>query len=229
MGSDKRWGLLLGGLDDLPDASGQRTTYEGTYDEDPEVGQGCATLEDGGSQRAGGVDTGAGVADADEVDEHEAQTDGQSCKVVGGSVGLGGSTQHYEYEDAGEDDLSQQSAHHGNVSLQVVGSRALQTGNIGGEQCQQCRADECADALEDDVHAAILGIHASAQEAAESDGGIDVASGYSTDGVGHSHHSQSEGQGGAHYGRNIVHRITTQADSYAAAHEYEHHSAHHFS
>jgi hypothetical protein len=47
--------LLLSGLDELPNASCQCTTYERTYDEDPEVSQCGATLEDSRSQRTGGV------------------------------------------------------------------------------------------------------------------------------------------------------------------------------
>jgi len=75
-------------MDHLPDTGGAGTTDKRTDDEDPEVGQSGSTLEDGGSQRAGGVHRRTRVADADEVDEDERQTDGETCKVVGGAVCL---------------------------------------------------------------------------------------------------------------------------------------------
>ena len=49
-----------------------------------------------------------------------------------------------------------------------------------------------------------------------------------TDGVSHSHHSQTEGKSRSHHSRDIVHWITTQTNGNAAPHQNEHHSAHHF-
>ena len=77
------------------------------------------------------------------MDKYQAQTDSQTSEVVGSTVGLSGSTQYNEYEDAGEDDLSQQSAEHRYVSLQVVGTRSLQSRNIGCQHIQQGTANEC--------------------------------------------------------------------------------------
>ena len=220
--------FLLSRFDDLPDAGCKCTTDEGTYDEDPQVGKSGATLEDGRSQRTCGIDGGAGVADADEVNQYEAEADGQTSEVVGGTIGLGGSTEYDEYEDAGEDNLSEQTTEHRDVGLKVVGTRSLHTGNISYEDGEQGTADEGSDALEDDVHDTLLGVHTTSEDAAQRDGGVDVATGDAADGVGHSNDGQAEGQRGSYYCGDVVDGITTEADGNTAAHEYEHHCAHHF-
>jgi len=61
------------------------------------------------------------------------------------------------------------------------------------------------------------------------DGRIDVATRDAANGISHSNDSQAEGKSRTHHSRNIVNRITTQTDGNAAAHQYEHHRAHHFS
>ena len=104
--------LLLCRLDGFPNDSSQSTTDEGTYDEDPQVGECGTALEDGRSQRTGRVHGSACVADANQMNQYEAQTDSQTGEVVGSAIGLGGSSEHYEHEDTGEDDLSQQTAQH---------------------------------------------------------------------------------------------------------------------
>lgn len=223
---------FLLGLDDLPDTGGGEGTYEGTYDENPKVAEGRATLEDGGSYTAGGVHTGAGVADADEVDEHEGETDGEAGEVVGGAVGLVGGTQHYEHEDAGEDNFSQQAAKDIDASLEVVGARAFKTLDIAYEEPKQGAADEGADDLEEHIHAGVLAAHAASGPAAEGDGGIDVATADTADGVGHAYYGETEGEGRADDTAGI-HRDgavgrTVEAYGHAAAHENEHHGAEHF-
>jgi hypothetical protein len=57
--------------------------------------QGVATFEEGRTDGAGGVDRGACEVNADEVDEYQRQTDGQTSEVVGGPVGLGCATQYH--------------------------------------------------------------------------------------------------------------------------------------
>ena len=220
--------LFLAGFNEFPDACSQCATDEGTDDENPEVGQGRAALEDGRSERTGGIDGCAGIADADEVYENEAETDGQSGEVVGGAIGLGCGTEYHEYEDAGEDDFSQQTAKNRHVGLQVVGSGTLESWDIGREDGQQCTTDEGADALEDDVHASLLGAHTSGYHASQSDGGIDVTARDAANGIGHGYDGQAERQCCAYDSGNVVDRVTTEADGHAAAHEYEHHGAHHF-
>ena len=163
------------------------------------------------------------------MNEYQRQTDGQAGKVVGGTVSLGGSTQHNKYKHAGEDNLGQQTAHDRNALLQVVGTCAVHTHHVGGEQVEQCRADKGTDHLEQDVHAAILGAHASAQEAAQRDGGIDVATADAANGIGHGNNCETKGQCRAHDSGNVVNGITTQTHGNATAHQNEDHRADHFS
>ena len=69
---------------------------------------------------------------------------------------------------------------------------------------------------------------AAAEEAAQRDSRIDVAATDTANRVSHRYDSQTESERRSHHSRNIVHRITTQTDGNAAAHQYKHHRAHHF-
>lgn len=115
--------LLLCGLYNLPNQCCNGCTYEGTYDEDPEVCKSRTSLEHSWSDGAGRINRSTCVADAYEVNQHEAQTDSQTSKVVGGTVGLGCGTQYNEHEDAGEYNLCEQTAHQRYARLQIVGTR----------------------------------------------------------------------------------------------------------
>ncbi len=159
--------------------------------------------------------------------QNQRQTDGQTGKVVGSAVSLGSSTQHDKHEHTGEDYLSQQTAQHAHVSLQVVGTRTLETWHILCQNIKKQRTDESTDHLEEHVHATILRAHAATQEAAQRDGGIDMAARDAADCIGHGHHSQSEGEGRTHHSGNIIYRVTTQAHGHAAAHQHEYHGTHH--
>ena len=177
-------GLLGFGLNEFPNACAQGCTYEGAYDEDPEVTQCAAALEYCGRETACGIDARTCVANASEVYQHEAEADGQTCKVVGGTVGLAGGAKHYEYEDAGEYDFGYKAANHADSVLEVVRSR---TGEacIAGEQVEKGATDECTNDLEDDVHRSVFGTHAACEQTAQGDGWIDVTTRYAADGVGH--------------------------------------------
>ena len=162
------------------------------------------------------------------MNQYKAQTDGQTSEVVGSTIRLSGCTQHNQYEDAGEDNLGQQTTQYGDVCLQVVSTRTLQSRHISSQDIKQQRADEGTNTLEHDIHASVLAVHTSGQEAAQRDGRVDMATGDAANRVSHSDNSQTEGQSGTHYSGNVVNRITTQTNGYAAAHQHEHHSAHHF-
>ena len=122
--------LLLVGIDQFPNTCCTGTTYERTDDEDPEIRQCRSTLEDGRSDGAGRVHGCSRVTDTYQMDENQRQTDGQTSEVVGGTIGLGRSTQHDEHEDTGEDDLCQQTTEHRHINLEVIGTRTLQSGHI---------------------------------------------------------------------------------------------------
>ena len=215
--------LIAVATDASPDASSADGTYEGTYDEDPEVGESCTTLEDSGSDRTSGVDAGAGVAYADEVHKHERETDSEACEVASTLLGIGGAEDDKD-EDAGEDNLSQESAEDGDTLLQVVGTRAFDSG-VGSEQPEQSGADESADDLENHVHASVLTRDALREEAAQGDSGVDVATADAADGVSHSDDCEAEGECCGCYACRLT---TSDAGCYAATHEHENHRAYHF-
>lgn len=98
------------------------------------------------------------------MNEHEGETNGEAGKVTSTLLGIRGAEDN-EHEDAGKDDFSQQAANHRDTLLQVVGTRAFNSG-VGGEKVKQCGADKSADDLEDHVHASVLGGNALRQETA---------------------------------------------------------------
>ena len=69
-------------IDDLPDNGCQCATYQRANDEDPQVSESCATLENGRSNGTGGVHRSARVADAHQVNEYQRQTDGKASEVL---------------------------------------------------------------------------------------------------------------------------------------------------
>ena len=160
--------------------------------------------------------------------QDEAQTDSQTGEVVRGTVGLCCSTEHYQHEDAGEDNLREQTAQNGDVGLQVVSAGAVQAGDVGREQGQKGRSDESTHHLTANIAAGILARHATGEPDTEGDGGIDVATGDASDGISHGYYGQTECEGRAHDGRDVVNRVATQAYGNSAAHQHEHHGAHHF-
>ena len=217
--------LLAVAADERPDAGSADSSDEGTYDEDPKVAERGASLEHGGSNAAGGVHAGAGVADADEVNEHEGQTDGEACEVAGALLRVRGA-EHNEDEHTCEDDLGQQTAYDADTVLKVVSASALET-RIGSEQPQESRADEGTDDLEEHVEAGVLARDALREEAAQRDGWVDVATADAADGISHRNDGQTKRHGGADNCLGIT-IVATKAHGYAATHENEHHCAHHF-
>ena len=218
--------LLAVAAYEAPDAGGEGSTYEGTYDEYPELLEGLTTFEDGGSDGACGVDAGARVVDAYEVDEHEAQADGEASELTGALL-LIGRTEDNEDEDHGEDDLSYEAAENRAAAGIGTGRGTLGEIGVGGyESVEEGAADEGADNLEDHVHGGVLTADALGEEAAEGDGGVDVATADATDGVGHSYYGKAEGEGGAHYAGGVT--TTGEADGRAATHENEDGRADHF-
>ncbi len=72
-------------------------------DEEPELSERPAALEHGHADAAGRVHAGIGDRDADEVDEHQDEADGDAAEP-GREFRMGGA-EHCEYEEEGEDDF----------------------------------------------------------------------------------------------------------------------------
>ena len=166
--------------------------------------------------------------DAYEVDEDEAQTDGQTSEVIGSTIGLGGSTEDYEHEDAGE---------HGFYDQAVGGAEGAGIGTsssgdddawVGGNDAgEDSSCDDGADDLEQHVHGAVLSRDASVEEYAECDGGVDVAARDASDGVGHGDDGQTECYSGSYIGSSVL--SATQRHGSAATQECQHEGADEFS
>ena len=213
-------------LDGLPDAGCEGTAYEGTSPEHPELLKGLAAFEDGGSKATGGVDAGAGVVDANEVDEHEAKTDGEAGEVAG-TLLLVGRAEHYEDEEHGQYDFGDETV--GNAAGACVGTglgAQCEFGRGADEGIEDGATDEGSDALENDIHRCVLAADALVEPAAEGDGGVDVAAADAADGIGHRHNGKAEGEGGAYDAGGV--NTTIETYGCAATEEHEDGCADHF-
>lgn len=213
----------LFGLEDFPDSGCKRSAHERTYDEDPEVRESRATLEECRTYGAGGIDGGAGVADAEEVREHECQADGKPCEVIRCAIGLGCSTKDDENKDGCEYDFGQHPSHDRNAGLEVVCSGPDETA-IGGQKPEDGGAEDGTDNLKEDVQGGIFAAHSSGEKNAKCDGRIDVASGDAANSVGHGYYREPESKSSPEDGCRIS-RIddavgrAIEADGDAAPHQ----------
>ena len=191
--------LTLVAADDAPDDGSADGSDEGTYDEHPQLLQSLATLEQSGTDGTGGVDASASEVDAYEVDEDEAETDGQASEVAS-TLLLVGRTEHYEHEDASENCLDKQtiaSAECACVSTRLGGNDCIRT--CGADYgIKQGSSQDGTNYLEHHVATGVLGTDALGAEATQSDGGVDVATTDAANGVYHSYYRETEGNGCAY-------------------------------
>ncbi len=96
-------GFLRCGEEGGGDEAADDCSEDGGYPEEPELTECPASDEDRRAGAAGGVDRGVGDRDADEVDEREAEADGDGGEALGGA--LVGGAEDDEQEEGGEDDL----------------------------------------------------------------------------------------------------------------------------
>src|SRR5258705_11317907 len=99
-------GLLWGG----EEGGGDETAYDCSNDwrdpEEPELTERPAAGEDCGAGAAGGVDRGVGDRDADEVDQREAEADGDGGEAFG--CALVGGAEDDEKEEGGQEHLDEE-------------------------------------------------------------------------------------------------------------------------
>ena len=222
----RRLFLLFDGLgtNHLPDCSCECAAAERSYDEYPELLEGCTACEQGGSDRTGGVHGSACVSDANQMNQDKREADGQTSKIAG-ALEVIGRTQNNEYEYACEYQLSYESLSDADAVLTYILAHAA-----GCEGEQDSSADDCADDLENHVHAGVLTAHAARQPNAQSDGGIDVAARNAADGISHCNYCKTECKSRSNYAGNAdAGRCATQADGSAATHKNQNHGSDHFS
>ena len=73
----------------LVDQTGKASADQRGNDEDPQMAESRTTSEDGLRNGTGRVDRGVGQRDADEVDEHQSETDGQTTELAVGMTVVG--------------------------------------------------------------------------------------------------------------------------------------------
>ena len=179
--------------------------------EEPELLDGSAANEHGHSGRASRVHGGVGHRDRDEVDEREAETDsnrGKACR----SATVGGTHDH-EQEDRRKHGFNQECGEHARglaaKGIQAVGERVgpavggegadTCVGEVGaGDRIEECRRDDAADDLGDDVGRGFLSGEAAAGNLAERDRRVQVAARNVADGVGHGKHRKAKRERHAH-------------------------------
>ena len=191
------------GVQHLVKDSRQSSARHRSHDEHPHLRErvGGAVIDRSGDRRrnaASGVYAGARQIDADEVHEGKGQTDHDARDLAGACL-LVRNVQDRVDEDAGQHDLGDQRADHaacGQFTREADGIVA----SVAGERHvshlkdaeDQHRADKTAEDLADNVHAKFFRVHSLCDEAAERNGGVDVATRHSADGIRHCNNGETE-------------------------------------
>ena len=194
--------------------TGKASTHERSHDEEPHLAHGApsttAVGEQGDAKRTGGVHRSVGQRDADEVDEHQGETDGQTAELAVGVATVGDAEDdHQEHE--GQQAFNQESTASGDGLIARVGTAASLleglTKTIGSEDAgsatadgipnhkQQSTSDDTADELGSPVAEHFLEAHAAIDENAKTDGGIEVGTRNVADAISHGDHGKAESDG----------------------------------
>jgi hypothetical protein len=140
--------------------------------------------------------------DAHKVDQHEAETDGKAGKLASALLCISGA-KYYEHEDEGEHSLNDEACQLAACTCAAVGScegAAKLGGSDAGDGIEYGSGDDGTDYLEYDVAYGILSTDTLGEKATDSDGGVNVASAYATDGVSHGYYSKAKSHCSAHNG-----------------------------
>lgn len=87
----------------FPHEGRQNGTHERSTDEHPEVAKNLAASEESRSDGTSRVDGGTGQVDADEVDENQRQTDGETGEVASTHFAVSSAQHHQDKEERGND------------------------------------------------------------------------------------------------------------------------------
>ena len=212
--------------------AGEGGTHERGDDEEPKLAAGAPAVsvaEEGLAQRAGGVDAGVGQRDADEVDEHQGETDGQAAELAVGVAVVGYAEDDHE-EDEGEQSLDQEGTAHRDFQIVGVARGGGKVGAeaVGGEDTRRAQArgipdDEQQSAGNDGTHALaepieehVFQAHAAVDPHTERDSGVEVSTADVAHAVGHSNHSETKGDG-----HTEETDVSEQRSTAAAEHQHE--------
>ena len=139
--------VLLCSGEGPPDSGTQGGTDHRGHDEEPQLRERRTPFEEGRTDRAGRIDRSARDRDADNVNQHQRQTDGQSGQVSGAVSGIGGAQDH-QHENEGKDGFGDKCLQHHPVG-KAVGSRGggAAVAAACDESIENGRADNGADNL----------------------------------------------------------------------------------
>ncbi len=196
--------------------TGEASTHKRSHDEEPHLTHSAPNAvgvgEQGDAKRTGGVDRSVGQRDADEVDEYQGKTDGQTTKLAVGVATVGDAEDdHQEHE--GQQGFNEESTTSGNGLIARIGTTASLlegfTEAVGSENTsvtstrgfpneeKQSTSNDAADELGSPVAKHLLQRHAAIGPNAEADGGIKVCTRNVANAVGHGYNGQTEGDGNA--------------------------------
>ena len=174
--------------------AGEAGADERSHDEEPHLAHGApsttAVGEQGDAKRTGGVHRSVGQRDADEVDEHQGETDGQTAELAVGMATVGDAEDdHQEHE--GQQSLNEEGTANGDGLVARFGTAASLlesfTKAVGSEDAgsatadgipnheEQSASDDTADELGSPVAEHFLKAHAAIDEDAKAYGRIQVS------------------------------------------------------
>ena len=175
----------------------------------------CNTADDAAQNRGDPEEPklldGGPANEHDEVDEREAEADGDRGKACRSAAV--GSAHDHEQEDCRKHGFNQEcAAHAGGLAAEGVHAVVESVGPAVGGECanacvgevglcdavEHCRSDDTADDLRHDVGRSFLSGEAAAGNLAERDGRVQVAARNVADGVCHGEHGEAECERHAH-------------------------------
>ena len=132
-----------------PNTGTQGAAHERGAYEYPEVLEGLAAGEDGGADGTGRVDGGTGQVDADQVHQHEGQTDGKTGEVARTDFAVRGSEDDEDEQEGSDDFHEERTARAAGIGDTVRAETAgqIRSGNDLGEKEKDGTGDDGADDL----------------------------------------------------------------------------------
>ena len=129
------------------------------------------------------------------MDEDEGQTDRETCEIAGSDLAVSRSEDHEHEEERGDELNEERSACSAGVGHRVgtKTSCEIRSGDNFRENEEGRAGDDGSDDLADPVAKSVLPAHSAGKGDTEGDGRVDVAAGDASDGVGHSHYRETEG------------------------------------
>ena len=163
-------------------------------------------MQNGGSQRAGGVDGRSREAQTDQVNERQRAADHQAGMLAVVELGVGYAEdrqnkhagQHHFHKECGDIGPSVKfEAGKGHFLRKPCLNRVAAEGReIAKESAEQNGADERADHLRANIGNELVERHLFADEHGNGNGGVDMATRNVPDGIGHGHDYKAKGERG---------------------------------